>query len=199
MLIKKIKERAAAEERFRQEVLEQLRQLSQSRTAAEEGLSSLQEEIKHIRGDLSRQNMALEDCLEALDSQEEEQENIRRQKRTMEQEKEKLLELIFLYQQQMWSMKAFALENGSPWLEQLSLSEKAVREKMRSCGIIPLGEPGETIDFDLHDVVKTVETEDEGLDRKVACVYRPGYLYQGTVGRKAQVAAYRADLTAAGK
>lgn len=210
MLMRKNKERSAAEEQFRQEVRkgletlsdqtlasqEQLRKLSEGAAAEQESLSSVQKEIGHIRGDLSRQNMALEDCLETLSTFAEERENIRKQKRTMEQEREKLLQLISFYQQQLWNIKVFAARRDPAWQEQFSLLEKAAREKMLSCRMVPVGEEGESIDYELHEVLKTVETKDKNSDRKVAAVYRPGLLYQGNVVQKAQVAVYQISAEA---
>lgn len=205
MLIGKRKKRISEEEQFRNEIREQLRELTRGAAAEQndlsslkedhsslqEDFSSLREELKRLRGDLSRQNMSLEDCLETLSALEEDRENTRRQKRAAEQETEKLLGLISLFQQQMWDMKLFASGRDDAWLEQLSLSEKTAREKMLSCGMVPIGEIGETIDYNLHEIIKTMETNEKDQDRKVASVYRPGCLYKGTVYQKAQVAAYR--------
>ncbi len=205
MLFKKRKEMALASEKFRKQLQERLTKLSSSQAAEEKqlagmqenlaslsgGIDTIQEELRRARGEISRQNMALEDVLETLSSMEEEEENTRKQKRAVEEEKDKLLDLVFLYQQMMWNMRTYASQYDPGILKQLNIWDNALREKMLGCKYIPIGSVGETVNYELHEILKTVDTTDQSRDRKVACVYRPGYMYMGTLYQKAQVAAYR--------
>ena len=62
---------------------------------------------------------------------------------------------------------------------------------MGPCALEETGEPGERVDFERHEVLSVVETEDDGADSSVAEVFSPGCIYHGEVIKRAQVAAYR--------
>ena len=61
------------------------------------------------------------------------------------------------------------------------------------CGITVIAEYGTRVDYDLHEVIETVETENPVLDKTVADIYSCGYIYKGNVKKKARVAAYLAE------
>ena len=74
----------------------------------------------------------------------------------------------------------------------MELLDRNTENQTRLCGISPVeGEAGKTVDYAVHEVVEVIETQESQKDKTVATVYRPGYVYQGNVRKKAQVAAYR--------
>lgn len=153
-------------------------------------LTTLSKDVKQNGTDISRHDMALEDCLDMLEEWGKERVYEQKQRQSLEQEREKLLQMLGTYQEQLWNMKTYAEKNDSAWHQQLLLVEKVVQEKMVFSGITAIDRTDCVVNYELHEVIELIDTEDMNRDRTVAVVYRPGYLYRGEVRKKAQVAVY---------
>lgn len=181
------------EERFRRSMD---RQLSELLGKKEEELSLLQtisREVRQNSADIRKHDMALEDCLEALEEQQEKEAQGRKRIEELEEERDRLLKLLEVYQEQVWSMRRYASEHDPAWMPQLEISKEAVKGKENLCGIARIEETGVRVDYDIHEVIEARETADGGMAQTVAEVCRPGYLYKGEVKRKAKVIAYRLE------
>ncbi|MBD5458967.1 MAG: nucleotide exchange factor GrpE [Lachnospiraceae bacterium] len=154
-------------------------------------LGDISQNIVKLQTSVHKQDMAVEDLLEEWNDKQSDAEHIKRQFREYEQNEHRLLELFEAYQEQLWNLKRFAEEKDESLAAQLSLMEKKLEHYRQLCGISMIGECGTEVDYDLYEVLEAVDTEDEGKDRTVVCVYRCGYLYKGKVIKKAQAAVYR--------
>lgn len=188
------KKKTDEEALFRRQVLEQIHVLTEEVRDGKEGIASLHSDVKQNGKDISRHDMALEDCLEMLEEFKEDRERAQRQEQAMVQEQKKLLDLLLAYQEHLWNMKTYAEKNDSRWYQQLLLVERGLQEQMHACELAVIADIGCAVNYGLHEVIEVLDTDDVQRDRKVAVIYNPGYLYQGKVRQKAKVAAYRLRL-----
>lgn len=186
-------EKEAEEKAFRQKTEEMLTRLEGEMRKEQEILGTLSQDVKQTGADVRRHDMALEDCLDALDEQQEEKRRSQKQIRKLEEDKENLLGLLAVYQEQLWGMKKYAEQKDSAWFRQLGLVEKAAEGGRLSCGIAWIEEAGVKVDYALHDVIDVRAASGPEQDMQVAEVYSPGCIYQGNVKKKAKVAAYRLE------
>lgn len=186
-------EKEAAETVFRQKTEESLAKLAKEVKQGQELLEKLSQDVRQAGSDVRRHDMALEDCLEALEEQQEAEKQGQKQVRKLEAEQEKLLKLLAVYQEQLWGMKCYAKQKDPAWLTQLELVEKAAEGSRLSCGIAWIEETGVQVDYELHEVIEARAVSQEQMDMRVAEVYSPGMICQGSVRKKARVAAYRLE------
>lgn len=186
-------EKEAAETVFRQKTEEGLAKLAEEVKLGQELLEKLSQDVRQAGSDVRRHDMALEDCLEALEEQQEAEKQGQKQVRKLEAEQEKLLKLLAVYQEQLWGMKRYAEQKDPAWLTQLELVEKAAEGSRLSCGIAWIEETGVQVDYELHEVIEARAVSQEQMDMRVAEVYSPGMICQGSVRKKARVAAYRLE------
>lgn len=186
-------EKEAAETVFRQKTEESLAKLAKEVKQGQELLEKLSQDVRQAGSDVRRHDMALEDCLEALEEQQEAEKQGQKQVRKLEAEQEKLLKLLAVYQEQLWGMKRYAEQKDPAWLTQLELVEKAAEGSRLSCGIAWIEETGVQVDYELHEVIEARAVSQEQMDMRVAEVYSPGMICQGSVRKKARVAAYRLE------
>lgn len=186
-------EKEAEEKAFRKKTEELLVRLEEEAKKGQERLETMSQDIRQAGADVRRHDMALEDCLDALEEQQEEKRESQGQIRKLEEEKGKLLKLLLVYQEQLWNMKRYAKQKDEAWSRQLGLMEKAAESSRLSCGIAWIEENGVQVDYELHEVIEARAVSEEEMDMKVAEVYSPGLIYHGNVRKKAKVAAYRLE------
>lgn len=191
ILFHRKKEEMSEAEAFRQKAEKLLLQLAASAEEREKALEALSADIRQMGNDIRKHDMALEDCLELLEEQQEALSRNGRQDREWKEEQERLLELLGEYQEQTGNMKKYAKEKDPAWFRQLEMIETAVRGKRMACGIVLIEETGVCVDYALHEVIEVRETEEEQKDKTVAEVCSPGWIYRGNIRKKAKVAAYR--------
>ena len=189
----KNEEKEAEERAFRQKTEEMLTKLTEEMKKGQELSETLSQDVRQVGSDIRRHDMALEDCLDALEEQQEEQKESRKQIRKLEAEQEKLLKLLSVYREQLWGMKQYAQQNAQEWLSQLELMEKAAEGARLSSGITWIEEAGVQVDYALHEVIEARAVSGEEKDMRVAQVYSPGMIRNGEVIKKARVAAYRLE------
>ncbi len=189
----KNEEKETEERAFRQKTEEMLSKLTEEMKKGQEAAETLSQDVRQVGSDVRRHDMALEDCLDALEEQQEEQKESRKQIRKLEAEQEKLLKLLSVYREQLWGMKQYAQQNAPEWLSQLELMEKAAEGARLSSGIAWIEEAGVQVDYALHEVIEARAVSEEEKDMRVAQVYSPGMLRHGEVIKKARVAAYRLE------
>lgn len=190
---RKQNEKEAEEKAFRQKTEDMLGKLAEEIRKGQELTEALSQDVRQVGADVRRHDMALEDCLDALEEQQEEKRGSQKQIRKLAAEQEKLLKLLTVYREQLWGMERYAEKNDPGWLQQLGLVEKAAEGSRLSCGIAWIEEAGVQVDYELHDVIEARAVSDGQLDMRVAEVYSPGVIWQGEVKKKARVAAYRLE------
>lgn len=184
--LKRIEERM---EQLQQENEALRRELSENRKAEE---AELRRELEQFGREISRHDMAIENLLDVLEECQEEEHSNRKQAQEQKEEKEQFLALFAAYQEQFWQIRSFLDSSGAAWSRQAELMEQELAKSRRYCGIEEISQTGETVDYQIHEVIEVIDTEDAAQDRTVARVFSPGYLYQGKVRKKARVAVYRA-------
>ena len=149
--------------------------------------------LNKIHSSITKHDMEIEDLIEALEDKQSAEELAGQQIQELRHSETRLLELFEAYQEQFFNMKRFAAAKDAAWSQQLALMEENIDHFHKLCGISTIAEEctGARVDYALHEVIEAISTPDPQLDNTIAAVYRSGYLYKGTVKRKAQVAAYR--------
>lgn len=183
-----------------QELMKQVEtRLDKVSEGLEEGKIIQEQAIKTLEGfgaNLKRHDMSLEDLLDEWSGRRSDEKEIKQQIRNLKDTEEKLLKLFEIYQEQFWAIHHMASDLGNEWEKQMELIVHNTENQMRLCGICPVdAEVEKKVDYAVHEVLEVIETQDSQKDQTVAAVYRPGYVYQGSVRKKAQVAAFRYKLT----
>ena len=186
-----------------EEVLtEALRQQSRELDAQQSGqvrqLNDMMEKNqKAVRG-LSD---TVEDFLDTLQEENAERERLGQEYAKAKEREQGLLRLLELYQEQtelfeQW-LSAQNQENSEAaleaWKQQQVILKGKLAAESRLCAIERTGLAGELVDYRIHEVLQAVGPDTKEQEGTVAKVYSQGMLYQGTVIRKARVAAYRKE------
>ena len=165
--------------------------------ALEQGIASgsaqaadMSRNLEQLQRTVREQGMSVEDLLEEWSERKSAEDSLREQHCEHTENEQHLLGLFEAYQEQFRNMKRFAEGRDESWLAQIAMMERNLEHCRQLCGISLVGECGTEVDYDFHEVIEVMETEQPDQDRKIADVYRNGYLYKGKVRRKAQVAAY---------
>lgn len=153
----------------------------------------LEEGITHLQSAVNKHNMAVEDLLEEWEDKRSEEELASIKIKELEAMEEQFLKLFETYLDQFYDMKRIAGDKDSEWAKQLQFMEAQIEQYQQLCGIVVINSIGVKVDYDRYEVLETAETEDKDLDCKVAQIFRCGYLYKGSVRRKAQASVYRMD------
>lgn len=140
---------------------------------------------------IQKHDMALEDLLDEWSEKKSDEQEIRERFHAYEQQETRLLQLFETFQEHFSSLKRFAGSKDPAWSAQIALMEQTLDQHRRLCGISVIQECGVAVNYDLHEIVEAIDTDDPNLDQKIADIYRLGYIYKGTVKKKAQAAAYR--------
>ncbi len=186
-----------------EEVLaEALRQQSRELDAQQSGqvrqLNDMMEKNqKAVRG-LSD---TVEDFLDTLQEENAERERLGQEYAKAKEREQGLLRLLELYQEQtelfeQW-LSAQNQENSDAaleaWKQQQVILKGKLAAESRLCAIERTGLAGELVDYRIHEVLQAVGPDTKEQEGTVSKVYSQGMLYQGTVIRKARVAAYRKE------
>ena len=161
-------------------------------------LEQLMQEIGQLRASANKHDMSIEDMLETWEEQEEKEEELRNTIKNLQETEQKLLSVFEIYMDHFFDMKHFAETRDEEWVRQMKLMDVQSEHCRKLSGLEVVDRPLVQVDYDLHEVIKVVPTEDAELGQKVASVYRCGYLYKGKVMRKAQVCVYRLETSGDG-
>lgn len=164
--------------------------LEQSVTAGNSQLTDIGNDLGRLHKAVSEQGMSVEDLLEEWNERKSDDDSVKERFRECAQDEQRFLELFEAYQEQFYNLKRFVSGRDEAWARQIATMEEHLEHYRRMCGISVIGECGVEVDYGLHEVIEAVDTDQPDLDRKIADIYRCGYLYKGKVKRKAQVAAY---------
>lgn len=182
-------------------LLENGRQLSQKLQAVENQIEAegrrlgeqfvqMNRGLEQLQAEVRKQDMSMEDLLETWEEKQAGEAALAEQVSEYRLAETSFLGLFEAYEEQFQNLRRFA-EKDEAWAKQFMCMEAGLERSLASCGIQVIEECGVLVDYDLHEVLRVTDTEDENQDGRVAEVYRFGYWYKGAVRRKAQVAAYR--------
>lgn len=177
------------------EAMEQWRELAQGAAEQIESLTKRQQELER---QIRRQSDSFEDLLEEIQDERSHEERLRQERRENSQKEQVLLSLIMCCREQMELLERQIQGDGSmtgekleAWQQQFCTMAKERAKLMRPCGLEEVGCQGETVDYEIHEVLSAVGTENGEKAGTVAQVYSSGFIQGGRVIRKARVAAYR--------
>lgn len=147
---------------------------------------------------IRRQSESFEDLLEELQEEQAGKRATERLLKEYEQREQQLLALTGSQREQMELLErqirkdtSQSAEKRSAWDKQFDVMNREAQKFMRACGMEEVGMAGEPLDYDLHEVLALVDTEDGRQDGTVAEVFCRGRFYRGHLLKKAQVAVYR--------
>ena len=171
----------------------------------EEGLEKrLEEKLEQNREEnsklLRRQSGSLEDILEELQHQGEDKENVKKQLQEMRDRENALIELCcILAGQKEMILRQILAEGTFPenvragWQRQTELMKQEAEKYERQCAFREIGECGEKVDYECHQILSVCAAAEEEQSGTVAQVYAPGYSYHGQIIKKAQVSVYKME------
>ncbi len=195
MLFKRKKESAAILQQTERRLGDLKEQLKQQNEAQERYSAAFREEfqqgIEKLRKDISRQDMAIEDLLDAWEQSREDASEAAAIRKEAGRTEENLLQLIEAYQQAFESIQGYAESNDANLQSQLGLMEDKLQQYRGPCGIALIKGCGQPVNYAAQEIIEVKDTEDATLDGAVAQVYQSGYYYQGKVRKKAKVSVYR--------
>lgn len=180
-------------------VTEAFRQQSQEFAQQQDAqITFLNEMAEKNQKSIRRLSDTVEDFLDTLQEEDEEQRQSQHNLKVVKNQEQNLLELLGLYQQQMELFEQWITGQDETnevtreaWKQQYSMLKGKILTESSLCAIEYIGVTGELVDYRLHEVLQAVDPELKEQEGTVAKVYSQGMLYQGTVIRKARVAAYR--------
>lgn len=163
-----------------------------------EQLDALVNRMDELQKMQKRQVQSLEDFLEEEEDRADREENQRQKAQADKGREAHLLSLVECYQEQLHLLRRQIREEfegeqskAASWEKQFEIVEECLARQRSSCALEQVGKEQEPVDFECHQVLKVINTEDSGLDSRVAEVFCPGFIYHGKVIKKAQVSAYR--------
>lgn len=147
---------------------------------------------------IRRQSESFEDLLEELQEEQAGKRATERLLKEYEQREQQLLALAGSQREQMELLErqirkdtSQSAEKRSAWDKQFDVMNREAQKLMRACEMEEVGMAGEPLDYDMHEVLALVDTEDGRQDGTVAEVFCRGRFYRGHLLKKAQVAVYR--------
>lgn len=185
-----------ADSHFRQQT-DSVEMLNQTMKQISRQINSLEQRYSDSEKMIRRQSDSFEDLLDEIQSQKQEQNTQYKQQQETLRREQAFLTLIsclrdqmYLLEQKMTKDDLLSEEKKAAWTDQfLIMNQEAVRF-MAPCGLTEVGKQGDPIDYDIHNILNTIETGDESKANTVAKVYSRGIFYNGQLIKKADVAAF---------
>lgn len=186
--------KAMAEEVLTEALRRQSRELAEQTQRLNDELEKNQKAVRGLSG-------TVEDFLDTLQDEDEKCQYLQQEYAEAKEREQSLLGLLGLYQEQaelfeQW-ISAQTQENSEAaleaWRQQQVILKGKIAAESRLCAIESTGLPEELVDYRIHEVLQAIEPATKEQEGTVAKVYSHGMLYQGTVIRKARVAAYRKE------
>ncbi|MBB5264904.1 molecular chaperone GrpE (heat shock protein) [Catenibacillus scindens] len=139
--------------------------------------------------ELRQHHMALEDFLDTVEEQCQCHEKIS----SLQSDNQALLQSCLRYYTLLWNMENSASSPSIPdsFIAQLRTFHEQMEPVLQKCGIQIIDQTGISVDYTIHEVTAVSDTGDAALDRKVAQILTPGFIYKGNIHKKARVLAFR--------
>ena len=190
--------KAMVEEVLTEALRRQSQELAEQQTRQAQRLDDMMDKNqKAVRGLSS----TVEDFLDTLQDENEKHQDLQQEYAKAKEREQSLLGLLGLYleQAELFEQWVAAQNQGSSeaaleaWRQQQVILKGKIAAESRLCVIESTGLTGELVDYRIHEVLQALEPETREQEGTVAKVYSHGMLYQGSVIRKARVAAYRKE------
>lgn len=186
--------KAMAEEVLTEALRRQSRELAEQTQRLNDELEKNQKAVRGLSG-------TVEDFLDTLQDDNEKHQYLQQEHAKAKEREQSLLGLLGLYQEQAELFEqwiAVQTQESSDaaleaWRQQQVILKGKIAAESRLCAIESTGLAGELVDYRIHEVLQAIEPATKEQEGTVAKVYSHGMLYQGSVIRKARVAAYRKE------
>lgn len=165
--------------------------LNQCIAKDDKNLENINQNIAVLQSAVNKHDMAIDDLLDEWEEKSSDESSTQKLLQECRQNENQLLELFEAYLEQFWNLKHFADTKGEAWADQMTLMGKKLEHYHQLYGISVIKECGVEVDYNLHEIIKAVDTPEPGQDKTVAEIYHCGYIYKGKVRKKATVSAYR--------
>jgi molecular chaperone GrpE (heat shock protein) len=149
--------------------------------------------------------MVLEDLIESMEDTQKQQEAMFDQMKklaereenaeiaTLKSSEEALFKLLEAYHDQFHIFERASRSDPS-WNRQFTLFRQIIATQLQASGISVIEQTGVPVNYALHEVIDSVPTDDPALNHHVAAIYDCGYIFRGTLKRKARISAYRCSV-----
>ncbi|MBQ7487085.1 MAG: nucleotide exchange factor GrpE [Clostridia bacterium] len=163
--------------------------------------SELSSQLSKIGTSVNRHNMVIEDLIEAMEDAQKQQKNTLAKMEELTSREESaevaslkaseasLFKLVQVYQDQLNVLER-AAEGDPSWSRQFGFVRQKVASQLQVSGITIIEQTGIPVNYELHEVIDRVSTDDQALNQCVAEIFESGYIFKGTVKRKARISAY---------
>lgn len=172
--------------------------LKQTLNRVSQQMSSLEQRYGESEKIIRRQSDSFEDLLDEIQDQQKEQNSQSGLLKENQQREQAFLALIscirdqmYLLEQKMTEDDSLSEEKKTAWIQQFLLMNQEAARYMTPCGLTETGAPGEPVDYEIHNILNIIETQDESKANTIAKVYRRGLFCNGRLIKKADVAAYK--------
>lgn len=167
-----------------------VQELAELTDEANRKTEELTKKLGQLQVQLNKHDMSIEDLLEELEQRSLDDDKLQICMDEHERSKRAFLDLFEAYQEQFFQARRFALKTDGQLEQQLALMEEKVSGFINKCGISVIGECGVSVNYDLHEVIEVRNVDNPCKNNLIAEVFRCGYIYNGQIMKKAQVAAY---------
>ena len=140
---------------------------------------------------LQKQETAFEDVIGLLERKNGRESLAEKRILELETRESSLINLFTAFQKQLFYFEHATGTLDENWKKQLAAVRDKLNRSMIECGVQEIGGEGDLVNYQLHEVIQTIDTEDEMLDSRVSVIFRPGLIYCGQIRRKARVLAYQ--------
>ena len=183
---------------FSQQQTDSIGMLRQTLEQVSHQMDSLEQRYAESEKVIRRQSDSFEDLLDEIQNQNEEHSRQNLRQKEAAQKEQAFLALIncirdqmFLLEQKMAEDDSLSEEKKAAWRQQFLIMNQEAARLMAPCGLMETGSQGDPIDYDPHNILNAIETQDEAMANTVASVYSRGLFYNGQMIKKADVAAYK--------
>ena len=169
------------------------------------GADHVSAQLSKLATSVSRHNMVLEDLIESMEDFQKKQKAMVDQMGKLAEREENaeisslkssedtLFKLIETYHDQFHIFERASRSDPS-WNRQFSLFRQIIDAQLQASGISVIEQTGIPVNYALHEVIDSVPTDDPALNHHVAAIYDCGYIFRGTLKRKARISAYRCSV-----
>ena len=179
------KENAAMLQSLEKENADMLQALEKENAVMRQALESLGQKMDSLTEKAERHDFAIEEMLEEWEDLRKDTEDSRECR-----EAEKNLALLSWENYEQLRILGNAAKGNEAWERQLALALRKSLEEMAKLNIAVIAAWQEPVNYELHEVIVTAETQEESRHGTVKETFESGLIYKGEVLKKAKVCAW---------
>lgn len=177
----------------RQDKLLEIRQLLSEQSERQDiqikKLDNMESMARKIQTKQSKQEDVLEEIFDTIEEHTEsfdKQENIRSKEGSM-------LTLLIAYDESLGQVLKYTgqYEETKDLYQQVTVSMNRMKQAMQAVGIVKIDKCQVPIDYSIHELIDTMDTNELGQKDMVSQIVIPGWSYEQRIVKKANVIAYK--------